>query len=194
MYKLARGQFRGIYLAKDKLPGLNVRFHIHAEPLRPAGQGIQSLVKSENRRAQATLGGRYRISDGQSGFSAPCRSHQQRAGAAVNPASKELVQFLDAAGDLHGRKVGTMFRSNQPGIDFQTAPLNRVIVESLAELSASQLSDFHPTPLDSILPFQAFQHDYAVRNALQLQIMAFTRAVIQKQDRAVTSRKIPLQG
>src|SRR6478735_7258648 len=86
-----------------------------------------------------------------------------------------------------------MLRSHKPRIDFQSASLNGVIVEPFAELCASQLPHFQPAPLDSIFPFQAFQHDYAVRNALQLQVMSFTSAIIQKQDSVVASGKVSLQ-
>ena len=73
-----------------------------------------------------------------------------------------------------------MLRGDQARVYFQPTPLNGVVMETLAELRASQLPYFQPASLDAVLPLHALHHDYAVSNALQLQVMPFSGAIIQQ--------------
>ena len=87
-----------------------------------------------------------------------------------------------------------MLRGDQAGIHFHTSPLDGVVVKALSERRAPQLPYFQSASFDPVLALHTLQHDHAMSDALQLQIVAFGGPIIQQEHGAIAARKVSLQA
>jgi hypothetical protein len=75
--------------------------------------------------------------------------------------------------------------------NLEAAPANHEVVVSADELDSTHFNDAQSTALRAVLDCQLFQQHYAVRDRMQLQIVASRSEVIQQNDRAApTSEKV----
>src|SRR5262245_25321275 len=74
-------------------------------------------------------------------FSRAGSALEQRARAALEPASQERVEAREAALHAHARGTGPVLRCHQPRIDFEPAPPDRVVVIAAAKVAAAVLGD-----------------------------------------------------
>ena len=86
-----------------------------------------------------------------------------------------------------------MFRGNQAREDAQAAGLNGEIMIAAAIFAAANLQDHEAAAFGAVFRRELFQHQNAVRQALQLRIV-FRAAVIQQQRRAFAAGEILFQG
>ncbi len=191
--QLAGREFRSIHLAKEEIPGVNMFLDVQSQALSPDHQSRQSFIEGKKRRTAALLNRRHSVTNRDGGFSAAGRSQQKRTGAAIKSSAQQVVQRRESAFELRRRECKKVLRGHEARVNFHAAPLDGVVVKSLAEPRTAQLLHFQPASFDAVLPLHAFHQDHAVSDALELQIVSFGGAIIQQQHGAFASRKVLLQ-
>ena len=111
------------------------------------------------------------------------------------PPPKRSSNSANPLGTLFRSKPGLCSAAMSRGIDVDAAGLDGVVVESLAVGGAAKLAHFQAAALDSEIALQTLHHDDAVRDALQLEIVAaFGGPVVKQQDGAVSAGEVAFEG
>lgn len=142
----------------------------------------------------AAFRGRYRICECERGFTYSGSADEQCVGAALEPASEQLVQLGIAAGrELAGKRF-VMLGRHEAREDPQATLCNRKVVEAAAESNAAHLDYADPSSLCPVIDRELFEHDDAVRNRMQLQIILGGREIVEEHDGAIAVGEEMLQG
>src|SRR5580700_12199413 len=100
MNQLTGREFRGVDLAKDQFPGVNMLPDVESQAFCPDHESCHGLIEGEKCCTAAALDLRHGITDGNRRLSAARGSQQERARAAIEPSAKQRVERGDAAFQL----------------------------------------------------------------------------------------------
>ena len=109
----------------------------------------QELIVEDMRELLAALGRHERYESGQGGFAASRRSHQHRAGTAIDPAAQQLVQRRAACAQGAGLERMPVGVGDQAWEYDDAAGLDIIVVIALDESHAANLLDAYFTPARS---------------------------------------------
>src|SRR5579884_3553318 len=164
----------------------NVLPQVHAQAFRTAHQRVHCFFEDERGSRLSALGCTGEPAQGNRGFSASCRTDQQRARTAIKATTDEGIQFGDAArSKLFWRLRTQVLGGDQARKQHYTAVLNEVVMIPLAKSASAQFCDFKPPPGFAILTLDFLKRYNAVHNAVQFQVHLAAAAVIEQKHRAV---------
>jgi adenylosuccinate synthase len=138
--------------------------------------------------------GHRRILVGQARFAGAGRSHNQRAGSALQAATQQHVQLGNAAGhDIVG-EFALVFGRDQAWKHDQAAGIDNEIVIAAAESHAAELDHAETPPLGAIIGSDMLEHQHPMRQALQLHVDSLAGAIVQQERGTVAARETLFEG